>query len=40
MNLNGYGKLIKKDRVSGFEKFAFGMVKFQPISFSPSQPAC
>lgn len=24
MNLNGYGKLIKKDRVSGFEKFAFG----------------
>ena len=25
MNLNGYGKLIKKDRVSGFEKFAFGM---------------
>lgn len=24
MNLNGYGKFIKKDRVSGFEKFAFG----------------
>lgn len=24
MNLNGYGKLIQKDRVSGFEKFAFG----------------
>ncbi len=24
MDLNGYGKLIKKDRVSGFEKFAFG----------------
>lgn len=24
MNLNGYGNLIKKDRVSGFEKFAFG----------------
>ena len=23
MNLNGYGKLIQKDRVSGFEKFAF-----------------
>lgn len=25
MNLNGYGKLIQKDRVTGFEKFAFGM---------------
>ena len=25
MDLNGYGKLIQKDRVSGFEKFAFGM---------------
>ncbi|MCB6366584.1 MFS transporter [Intestinibacillus massiliensis] len=25
MDLNGYGKLIKKGRVSGFEKFAFGM---------------
>ncbi|MGM9613014.1 MAG: MFS transporter [Butyricicoccus sp.] len=25
MNLNGYGKLIQKDRVSGFEKFAYGM---------------
>ncbi len=24
MNLNGYGRFIKKDRVSGFEKFAFG----------------
>lgn len=24
MDLNGYNKLIKKDRVSGFEKFAFG----------------
>lgn len=24
MNLNGYNKLIKKDRVSGFEKFAYG----------------
>lgn len=24
MNLNGYGKLIQRDRVSGFEKFAFG----------------
>lgn len=24
MDLTGYGKLIKKDRVSGFEKFAFG----------------
>ncbi|MDO4175446.1 MAG: glycoside-pentoside-hexuronide (GPH):cation symporter [Eubacteriales bacterium] len=24
MDLNGYGKWIKKDRVSGFEKFAFG----------------
>lgn len=24
MNLNGYGKFIKKDHVSGFEKFAFG----------------
>lgn len=25
MNLNGYNKLIQKDRVTGFEKFAFGM---------------
>ncbi len=24
MDLNGYGRFIKKDRVSGFEKFAFG----------------
>ncbi len=24
MNLNGYNKLIQKDRVSGFEKFAYG----------------
>ncbi|MGL6198951.1 MAG: MFS transporter [Lachnospiraceae bacterium] len=25
MNLNGYSKLIQKDRVTGFEKFAYGM---------------
>lgn len=25
MNLNGFNKLIQKDRVTGFEKFAFGM---------------